>query len=266
MPWSSRGSFVTSIANPLITAQLAGTSAITNTLANPKLRTRNKEKAKIQIGDKVPIFTSTATANVGVSSTVTYVDVGIKLEVEPTVQLDNEVVMKLNLEVSTLGAQQNSGGATPTQAYTIGSRNATTSLRLRDGETQVLAGLIKDEDKKNVAGLPYLSEMPLLGRLFGVHTDARNKTEIVLLITPHVLRNINLPDASRTIVPSGFDTNPGAEGVRLKPQAQVAVPLPSGGAGAAGYPRPRRGAGGGPRPRSSRSRPAARWRSARTWP
>jgi len=239
VPWSSRGGFITQIANPAITAQLTGSAVHANTLASPKLRTRNKEKAKIQIGDKVPIFTSTATANVGVSSTVTYLDVGIKLEVEPQVQLDNDVVLKLNLEVSTLGAQQSSGGATPTQAYTIGSRNATTSLRLRDGETQVLAGLIKDEDTRNIAGLPYLSEAPLIGRLFGVHTTARNKTEIVLLITPHVLRNLDLPDASRTIVPSGFDNNPGAEGVRLKPRAAIALPLGTGGGGTAYLPPPR---------------------------
>lgn len=225
VPWSSRGSFMTLVANPLLTARLKGSAGASNTLANPKLRARNREKAKVQIGDKVPVFTSTSTANVGVSTAVTYLDVGIKLEVEPTVQLDNEVVMKVNLEVSTLGPKESSGGPQPASAYRIGSRNASTSLRLRDGETQVLAGLIKADDGKGISGVPYLSEMPLLGRLFGVHTDTRSKTEIVLLITPHVLRNLSLPDASRSILASGVDANPGAEGARLRPTAQVAVPM-----------------------------------------
>lgn len=225
VPWSSRGGFMTLVANPILTARLKGSAGASNTLANPKLRARNREKAKVQIGDKVPVFTSTSTANVGVSTAVTYLDVGIKLEVEPTVQLDNEVVMKVNLEVSTLGTKESSGGPQPTSAYRIGSRAASTSLRLRDGETQVLAGLIKADDGKGISGVPYLSEMPLLGRLFGVHTDTRSKTEIVLLITPHVLRNLSLPDASRSILASGVDANPGAEGARLRPTAQVAVPM-----------------------------------------
>lgn len=233
VPWSSRGSFRTLVANPVVAARLKGGSGASNLLANPKLRARNKEKAKIQIGDRVPVFTSTSTANVGVSTAVTYIDVGIKLEVEPTVQLDNEVIMKVNLEVSSLGLKESSGGAQPTSAYRIGTRTASTSLRLRDGETQVLGGLINDEDRKNVSGVPYVSETPLLGRLFGVHTDSRKKTEVVLLITPHVLRNLSLPDASQSILPSGFDASPGAEGVRLRSRGSVAAPM-AGAAGAAG--------------------------------
>ncbi|RTL20323.1 MAG: general secretion pathway protein GspD [Burkholderiales bacterium] len=227
VPWSTRGSFRTMVANPVVSAHLLGTAGSGNLLANPKLRTRNKEKAKIQIGDRVPVFTSTATANVGVSTAVTYLDVGIKLEVEPTVQLDNEVVMKVSLEVSSLGLKESSGGNQPTSAYRIGTRNASTSLRLRDGETQVLGGLINDEDRKSINGVPFISETPLLGRLFGQHNDTRKKSEIVLLITPRVLRNLTLPDAGQTILASGFDANPGAEGVRLRPRVggDAAQPL-----------------------------------------
>ena len=225
VPWASRGSFRTLVANPVVAARLKGGSGASNLLANPKLRARNKEKAKIQIGDKVPVFTTTSTANVGVSTAVTYLDVGIKLEVEPSVQLDNEVIMKVNLEVSSLGPKESSGGTQPTSAYRIGTRTASTSLRLRDGETQVLGGLINDEDRKSISGVPFVSEAPLLGRLFGVHTDSRKKTEVVLLITPHVLRNVSLPDASQTLFHSGFDASPGAEGVRLRSRGSVAAPL-----------------------------------------
>ncbi|MCV2349675.1 secretin N-terminal domain-containing protein [Paucibacter sp. Y2R2-4] len=229
-----RSAFRSMVANPVLTAKLKGGTGASNVLANPKLRARNKEKAKIQIGDKVPVFTSTSTANVGVSTAVTYIDVGLTLEVEPSIQLDNEVVMKVNLEVSSLGLKESSGGAQPTSAYRIGTRKASTSLRLRDGETQVLAGLISDEDRKSINGLPYLSEAPLLGRLFGVHGDNRKKSEIVLLITPRVLRNLNLPDASRTVLASGFDGNPGAEGSRLRGAGAVALPMTGGGGLGAG--------------------------------
>jgi general secretion pathway protein D len=87
-----------------------------------------------------------------------------------------------------------------------------------------------------------VSETPLLGRLFGVHTDSRKKTEVVLLITPHVLRNVSLPDASQMLLPSGFDASPGAEGVRLRSRGSVATPLAGEAlAGAAPVPAARKG-------------------------
>jgi general secretion pathway protein D len=204
------------------------------------LRARNREKAKILIGEKLPVFASTpATANVVGTTTVTYLDVGIKLEVEPTVQLDNEVTMKVNLEVSTqTGTVLGPAGSV---GYQVGTRQATTSLRLRDGETQVLAGLIKDDDTKAVNGLPLLADLPLAGRLFGVHKDERVKSEVVLLITPRVLRNIGLPDADVTTLPAGVDASPGAEALRLSSRAKVVVP-------AAGAAAPAAAAGGLPVP------------------
>jgi len=184
----------------------------------------------VQIGEKLPVFTTTSTANVGVSASVTYIDVGLKLEVEPSVQLDNDVVMKVNLEVSNLIGQVN--GPQGSIAYRVGTRNATTSLRLRDGETQVLAGLINNEDRKSVAGVPGVSELPVVGRLFGVHGDTTNKTEVVLLITPHVVRNLGLPDAATLTLDAGVDANPGAAAMRLRSSSKVAVT--AGGAGNAG--------------------------------
>jgi len=223
-----RGNFRTSIVNPALVATLRGTVGRGNVLANPRLRARNHEKAKVVIGEKLPVFTTTSTANVGVSASVAYLDVGLKLEVEPTVQLDNDVVIKVNLDVSTLiGAVPGPQGSI---AYRVGTRQATTSLRLRDGETQVLAGLIRDEDTKSVAGVPGLSGLPLVGRLFGKHTDERNKTEVVLLITPRVVRNLGLPEAQGSNTPAGVDANPGAAPMRLANSAALAMPVASGGA------------------------------------
>ncbi|WP_341893285.1 secretin N-terminal domain-containing protein [Variovorax sp. YR752] len=220
-----------SVANPALVATLRETVSRGNTLANPRLRARNREKAKILIGEKLPVFASTAaTANVAGTTTVTYLDVGIKLDVEPSVQLDNDVVMKVNLEVSTLIAKV--AGPAGSVGYQVGTRQASTSLRLRDGETQVLAGLIRDDDTKGISGLPVLADLPLAGRLFGVHTDQRVKSEVVLLITPRVLRNLPLPDADALTVAAGIDTSPGAEPLRLRGKGRMSVP-PAGAAAAA---------------------------------
>ncbi len=229
--WSQRGEFRASIANPAVLATLRGTSGNASLIANPRLRARNREKARVQIGEKLPVFTTTSTANVGVSASVTYIDVGLKLEVEPSVQLDNDVVMKVNLEVSNLIGQVN--GPQGSIAYRVGTRNATTSLRLRDGETQVLAGLINNEDRKSVAGVPGVSELPVVGRLFGVHGDTTNKTEVVLLITPHVVRNLGLPDAATLTLDAGVDANPGAALMRLRSASKVAVTAAGAGGSAA---------------------------------
>ena len=219
-----------SIANPAVIATLRGNSGTTNLIANPKLRARNREKAKVQIGERLPIFTSTAVANAGVATAVSYIDTGLKLEVEPSVQLDNDVIMKVSLEVSNLIGQVS--GPQGAIAYRVGTRNATTSLRLRDGETQILAGLINDEDRKAVQGVPGVSELPVVGRLFGVHSDTRNKSEVVLLITPRVVRNLGLPDADTLSGPAGNYASPGAASTRLRPSAKAGVAManPSGGA------------------------------------
>ncbi|MBI1891581.1 MAG: secretin and TonB N-terminal domain-containing protein [Burkholderiales bacterium] len=180
----------------------------TNLLANPRIRARNREKAKIVIGEKVPIISTTTgfTGSTPVTSeTITYVDVGLKLDVEPTVHLDNDVAIKVGLEVSNLGAEvpTKSGSV----AYRIGNRNANTVLRLKDGETQVLAGLINDEDRKSASKIPGLGDMPILGRLFGSSLDNNDKTEIVLSITPRIIRNIQRPSAFATEFRSGTETN-----------------------------------------------------------
>jgi general secretion pathway protein D len=176
-----------------------------NLLANPRIRVRNHEKAKIMIGDKVPNITSTATSSGFVSESINYVDVGLNLQVEPTIYLDNDVAIKVSMEVSSIVDQiKTTSGST---AYRIGTRNANTVLRLRDGETQVLAGLINDEDRRSANKVPALGEVPILGRLFGSTNDNTEKTEIVLSITPHLIRNILRPDAQTAEFRAGTDSS-----------------------------------------------------------
>ena len=174
-----------------VTLNANKTDSDSNILANPRIRVRNKEKAKILIGDRVPVIT--VTTNNGVSSdSVNYIDVGLKLDVEPNVYLDDEVAIKINLEVSNVVKEVIS--KTGTQAYQIGTRSASTVLRLKDGETQVLAGLISDEDRGTANKVPGVGELPVLNRLFGSQKDDAMRSEIVLSITPRLLLSIRRPD------------------------------------------------------------------------
>lgn len=188
-----------------------------NTLANPRIRVKSKEKAKILIGDKVPIITTTTGQTGFVSDSVSYVDVGLKLEVEPTVFADDDVSIKVGLEVSSLGAQikTNSG----TTAYQIGTRNASTVLRLRDGETQLLAGLISTEEKSSASRVPGLGDLPIAGRLFSNQLDSGNRNELVLSITPRVLRNVRSGSAADAEFWVGTETQP-----RFRPNGPFSQP------------------------------------------
>jgi general secretion pathway protein D len=176
-----------------------------NILANPRIRARNHEKAKILIGERVPNITTTATSTGFVSESVNYVDVGLKLDVEPTVHLDNDVAIKISLEVSNIVSQiQTKSGSV---AYQIGTRTASTVLRLKDGENQVLAGLINDEDRNSASKVPGLGELPVVGRLFGIDSGNNQKTEIVLSITPRLIRNVQRPDAALAEFYAGTDNS-----------------------------------------------------------
>lgn len=189
-----------------------------NLLANPRIRTRNHEKAKIMIGDRVPNITTTATATGFVSEAINYVDVGLKLDVEPNIYLDNDVAIKITMEVSNIVSQFKTQSGTV--AYQIGTRNASTVLRLKDGETQVLAGLINDDDRKNAYKVPGLGEMPVLGRLFGSTSNNSDKTEIVLSITPHLIRNIQRPEAAQSEFRAGTESS-----MRTRPDSASSAPV-----------------------------------------
>jgi general secretion pathway protein D len=199
----------------------------TNILANPRIRVKNRDKARILIGDRVPVITTTSTANVGVAESVSYLDVGLKLDVEPNVFLDNEVGVKVTLEVSNLVREVKS--RTGTLTYQIGTRLAATNLRLKDGETQALAGLISDEDRKSTVGAPGFVDLPVLGRLFSSERNDKSKTEIVLLITPRVVRNIGGGAPNTYEYASGTETAVGAPHMRLRGAGRLSQ-APSGAA------------------------------------
>lgn len=186
------------------------TNGDVNLLANPRIRVKNKEVAKIHIGEKVPVFTSNVASTGVTSQTVQYIDTGLKLEVEPMVSTSEDINIKINLNVGSLGDRVvATTGGNESVAFRVGTRMTSTQLRLRDGETQVLAGLIDDQDRKNMSGLPGLSKLPLLGRLFSNQTDDKVKTEIILSVTPHIIRPREMPHSHESEIWVGSEGRAG---------------------------------------------------------
>ncbi len=173
-------------------------------LASPKLRVKHRGKASILIGDRVPSISSTFTGGASnfVTETINYIDVGLKLNIDSlSISPDHQVQLKLQLEVSNIASQipTKSGSL----AYQIGTRKAETELILRDGETQILAGLISHQERSSANRFPGLGDLPVVGRLFGTTRDDSQKTEIVLSITPRIIRNLVGTEGKETEIYSG---------------------------------------------------------------
>jgi general secretion pathway protein D len=205
---------------PSVTINARAARGDTNLLANPRIRVKNRERARILVGDRLPVISAIVTPSTGTPVTtesVSYLDVGLKLEVEPTVFLDDDVAIKVALEVSNASNRRTTQNGTT--VYDIGTRNANTTLRLKNGETQVLMGLIRDDDRRASAGLPGLGAMPVLGRLFANHLDDSQKSEIVLSITPRVVRNVERVDVAVAEFWSGTEATLRSQPISLKPSS-----------------------------------------------
>lgn len=203
---------VVNVSGLKVTAKAKGSDSDTRTLATPRIRVRNKEKAKIMIGDRTPVISSAAVPGSGVTTnpvfntSIQYLETGIKLEVEPTIYLDGNVAIKLNLEVSKLGDRVD--GPSGSVAFRTTTNNASTVLRLKDGETQVMGGLIQSSDIHGQANkVPGLGDIPFMGRLFGSGHDEWGNRELVLAITPHIIRNNQVSEADLLELWSGTESS-----------------------------------------------------------
>jgi general secretion pathway protein D len=196
---------------PTLSFNASLTDGNTKILASPSIRVRNKEKAKIHIGDRLPVFTNSVTPlSTGAAVTtgsVQYVETGIKLEAEPTIYPNGEISIKLGLEVSVAQAAV-TNPQSGTTAYPISTRTTSTVLQLKDGETNVIAGLIKDTEAKSRIMVPGLGEIPGLGRLFGTHHTDGGRTEIILSITPKLVGASSIPSAHNMEFWSGTESQP----------------------------------------------------------
>ena len=204
------------------------------TLASPKVRVMNNKKAEINIGDKQPILLSTtnvlpgqaATGAVPTTSTVTSIefrDTGVKLTVEPSIRLGNELSLKMKVEVIRVGDQITLQASPLIQQFKFGNRSAETTLSMRDGETVVLGGLLQEEDRRTRVTIPWVGDWPLIGKLLSSFRTERVTTEVILTITPRIAQPSLSPGSSNQAFWSGTEFNYATSPVFSSPTKKVSA-------------------------------------------
>jgi general secretion pathway protein D len=218
----SRGDWFINV--PSILINLAKSSGEAEVLAQPQLRISEGEKASLLIGDQVPIpVTSFNSGYQGAPGTVTpitsfqYRDVGIQIEVEPRVHHNREITLNLKVEISNLGETVPVG---PDQeAITIGTRTITSVIRLKSGESSLLAGLIRRDQTKGVTKTPLLGDIPIVGRLFRNESTQEKNTDLVLTLTPQIIRFPDIEEEDLAPVWVGTESRISFSGARPRVQS-----------------------------------------------
>ncbi|MBU0993994.1 MAG: tetratricopeptide repeat protein [Proteobacteria bacterium] len=190
---------------PTATINLLKRDGDTKILAKPQIRVKNLEKAFIHVGDRVPIRSNRKIDTSGNETyDYAYQDVGIKLETMPVINMQNEISLTLSLEVSGLGSNV---GTVSDPQYSIRTRNAKTVLTMQDGEVIVIGGLISDEERENIKKIPLLGSIPIFGSLFSNFDTNNSETDILMVITPYVIKTQEIPDRDMLEVWSGKERN-----------------------------------------------------------
>jgi general secretion pathway protein D len=219
--------------------------ADTKIMQNPKIRATDNEKATLTIADKIPIATGsfgtplgigTGVGSVGVNTQFSYTDVGVKMEITPRVHPDGQVTLKTTLEISNLNGSTTIGGITQP---IISTRKVEHTIRLMDGETNLLGGILEVQDSTTVGGTPFLGQIPLLKYLFSSTQVQHTTNELVFVLVPHIVRSQELNDLNRR----AFDVGTGS-GIDLR-MAGRQMPA-SNVTPAAATPAPQQPAGGAP--------------------
>jgi general secretion pathway protein D len=180
---------------PSLYFRLLKSDANTRTLANPQLRTTDGVAAQARFGEQVPVpvttFAPLATGGAAQQpiTSFNYQNIGVNIDITPRTHHDDDVSLTLKVAVTNISGT--GFGGLPT----FGNREINTVIRLRDGETNMLAGLIRDDERHSLDGIPGLSDLPLVGRIFGHATKTTTQTDIILTLTPHIIRVLDLTEA-----------------------------------------------------------------------
>ncbi|HXC96153.1 MAG TPA: cohesin domain-containing protein [Edaphobacter sp.] len=221
------------------TASALLTDADTRILQNPSIRATDGQRAQLKIGQKIPIATgsynagvSTGVASIGVQTQFTFIDVGVNIDITPTVHYDREVSLKLKIEVLSHNSDVTISGVTEP---IIGQRSSEQTIQLKDGEPSLLAGIITKQDNLNISGTPGLGEIPFFKYFFSTQSKEVQKDEIVFLLVPHIVRESVLTRMNTRAIDTGtgqaFElhhdksvANNGSEAVNPAPRPRVAGP------------------------------------------
>jgi general secretion pathway protein D len=235
-----------SITLPSATANFLMTDTSTQILDDPEIRVVDGQTAKLRIGDRIPVATGSFQAGIGVGATTgavnplvntqfQYLDVGVNVDVTPRIHPDHEISMKVNVVVSSQTGSTNIGGI---NQPIISQRSIEHDIRLKDGEVNVLGGLMEQTDTDTITGLPGLARVPGFRYLFGNDNIDHEKDEILIVLIPHIVRMPVISADNLRSIASGTDTNaevrladavllPEPVKAQAAPAAQPAQPIPA---------------------------------------
>ena len=220
---------------PGATANFLFTDSDTKIIQNPQIRALDGQKATLKIGDRVPVATGSFQPGIGgvginplVNTQFQYIDVGVNIDVQPTVHAGREVTLKLTMEVSSVSSYQNIGGISQP---VIGQRRVEHTIRLKDGEPSLMGGMLEEDVLKSVNGYPFLSQVPLLKYLFSSQNTETRTNEIVFVLVPHIIRSQDVTDVNLRPIDVGT-----ANAIELRRKSPA--PSSNGNGGAAAAPRP----------------------------
>lgn len=212
-------SFVVPIPSAQFTLLMSDNN--TKLLQRPQIRALDNEKATLKIGDRIPIATGSFTPGIGaggisplVNTQFQYIDVGVNIDITPQIHADNEVTLKMALEVSSLDGTTNLGGITQPN---IGQRRIEHEARLHDGEVNLLGGILEDTETKSLSGYPWVTKIPILKYLFAQENKERIQDEVVFAITPHIVRSQEITDENQRMIDVGTTNSIGLRYQEAKP-------------------------------------------------
>jgi len=219
-----------SLTVPSLTANAVLTDTYTKIIQNPEIRSIDGQPAKLRIGDKIPVATGSFQAGVGVGSTggagvvnplvntqFQYLDVGVNVDVTPRVHPNHEISMKIKVEVSSQTGTSTIGGI---QQPIISQRTIEHDIRLKEGEVSVLGGLFEKDDTRTLNGWPGLAKIPFLRYFFSEDTADKQDNEVLIVLTPHIVRMPEWTKANLQPLYSGTETN-----VQIKREASIRAPI-----------------------------------------
>ena len=195
------------ITIPQATATALFTDSSTKLIQKPQIRAVDGQKASLKIGDRVPVATGSFQPGIGgvginplVNTQFQYLDVGVNIDITPKVHSNGEVTLKITMDISSVTGTSNIGGISQP---VIGQRKIEHEVRLKEGEANLLGGMLEETQTRSLTGIPGLSEIPILKYLFGQTTKEHSETETVFVLIPHIVRARDYSEANQEALDVG---------------------------------------------------------------
>jgi general secretion pathway protein D len=219
------------ITIPGITASAIMGDSDTKIIQNPQIRALDGQKATLKIGDRVPVATGSFQPGIGgvginplVNTQFQYLDVGVNVDITPRVHAGREVTLKVSLDISSVTGQSNIGGISQP---IIGQRKIEHEIRLKEGEVNLLGGMIENDQTQSLSGLPLLAQIPFLKYFFASETKDHRENELVFALIPHIIRGVDVNDSNQRMIDVGTANSLELRRVAKQVEPAAANPLPA---------------------------------------